>query len=249
MEYRELRVKRKTEVPTECLTLLGIFFIMGNMENIVLSRAHLETLPSAELIELADELGIDIPENLSRRFIIGELLEIAGDDRYGFGSDIKSDSSADEVAEPFPQAYKDTQISVVLKNPAWAFVYWNIHEDDLAALQNSSAFVSLYLRVAFFSDAECSKPSDSFDISVSISDKAKYVLIPSRDNFLRVDLLAEFKTSSSKTLAFSRRIPLPVLAGKKFQPVPGMRMSPIMELSGFNELLRTHYFNHRHSFL
>ena len=47
------------------------------MSDMRLSRAHLETLPTADLIALADEYGIDIPENLNRRFIIGELLEAA----------------------------------------------------------------------------------------------------------------------------------------------------------------------------
>ena len=35
-----------------------------------LSRNHLETLTSSQLIELADEYGIDIPDDLNRRFII-----------------------------------------------------------------------------------------------------------------------------------------------------------------------------------
>ena len=49
------------------------------MSDTKLSRAYLETLPSADLIALADDFGIDIPENLNRRFIIGELLEAAED--------------------------------------------------------------------------------------------------------------------------------------------------------------------------
>ena len=52
------------------------------MSDTKLSRAYLETLPSADLIALADDLGIDIPENLNRRFIIGELLEASEDMDY-----------------------------------------------------------------------------------------------------------------------------------------------------------------------
>ena len=47
------------------------------MDKKILTRSYLETLSSSDLVSLADDYGIDIPDNLSRRFIIGELLEIA----------------------------------------------------------------------------------------------------------------------------------------------------------------------------
>ena len=47
------------------------------MEQNFLSRTYLETLSTADLISLADDYGIDIPDDLNRRFIIGELLEFA----------------------------------------------------------------------------------------------------------------------------------------------------------------------------
>ena len=46
------------------------------MDTKKLTRSHLETLATADLISLADEFGIDFPENLNRSFIIGELLEV-----------------------------------------------------------------------------------------------------------------------------------------------------------------------------
>ena len=57
----------------------------------LISRTYLESLSTADLISLADEYGIDIPEELNRRFIIGELLEVIEDSNtekkdtsYGF---------------------------------------------------------------------------------------------------------------------------------------------------------------------
>ena len=47
------------------------------MENKNLSRSYLETLSTADLIVLADDFDIDIPDNLNRCFIIGELLEVS----------------------------------------------------------------------------------------------------------------------------------------------------------------------------
>ncbi len=48
--------------------------ILLSMRN--LSREYLETLSSIELIRLADEYGIDIPDDLSRQFIIGDLIQL-----------------------------------------------------------------------------------------------------------------------------------------------------------------------------
>ncbi len=220
------------------------------MENLELSKNYLETLPSAELIALADDFGIDIPENLSRRFIIGELLEILDEINPKLSSDSKNDSVNDEGLNSFPLSYNETQISVVLKNPAWVFVYWDIHEDELNKVKNTAGFTSLCLRIAFFPDnLEGTKASDTFDLSVSFTDRAQYILLPAGDKYLRVDLVAEFKNASAQTLAFSRKIPVPSISDKNWMPVPEMRISPVLELSGFKELLKTHYTNHRHSFL
>ena len=50
------------------------------MERVDITRAYLETLSSADLNDLAEEYGIDIPEDLTRRFVIAELLEAAVED-------------------------------------------------------------------------------------------------------------------------------------------------------------------------
>ena len=45
------------------------------METPVLSRQKLESFSTQDLLDLADDYGIDIPEDLNRRFIIEEILE------------------------------------------------------------------------------------------------------------------------------------------------------------------------------
>ena len=56
------------------------------MENPPFNRAYLESLSTADLVDMADDNGIDIPEGLNRRFIIGELLDLA-DERSGSARD------------------------------------------------------------------------------------------------------------------------------------------------------------------
>ena len=52
------------------------------MENKVITRAYLETLSFSDLKKLADEYGVDVPEDLDRRFLLCELLEIAEESRH-----------------------------------------------------------------------------------------------------------------------------------------------------------------------
>ena len=42
-----------------------------------INRASLEKLSFSDLVQLADEYGVDVPEDLDRRFLIAELLELA----------------------------------------------------------------------------------------------------------------------------------------------------------------------------
>ena len=61
------------------------------MEEKILSRQYLESISTADLISLAFDYGIDIPENLSRRFVIGELLEAA--------QELESETDEEQMAE------------------------------------------------------------------------------------------------------------------------------------------------------
>ena len=40
-----------------------------------ITKQQLESMTTADLIVLGDKLGIEIPDNLNRTFIIGEILE------------------------------------------------------------------------------------------------------------------------------------------------------------------------------
>ena len=66
------------------------------MEKQVINRAYLETLSFTDLLSLADKYGIDVPDNLNRSFLIGDLLEITEELKKTTDSDmvISSGSAA-----------------------------------------------------------------------------------------------------------------------------------------------------------
>lgn len=221
------------------------------MENEKLTRDHLETLSFSELVGLACQYGIDVPEDLDYNFLIGELLEVS----ESFASrksqsemtvSEKKDDSPDEIK--LPVSYNLTEVQLMMRNPAWGYVYWNISEADYRAISKNPSF-QLLLRICSFSEKDQIKPDDSFNIQISLEDNEQYILLPAGSRYYRVDLL--FSIGISVDIVASSNV-LCVPSGTEIlnDYVPGkkFKMSPAVELSGMNELLSEHYKNHRESF-
>lgn len=215
------------------------------MSDTKLSRAYLETLPSADLIALADDLGIDIPENLNRRFIIGELLEAAEDMD---DSDDDLEESDEITTADLPDTYNETLISAVLRNPVWLFVYWDVKKDYIALVRKSDKVQSLSLRVTMFHRDEPETVADFFDVPITIEDRNRYLLLPAGFGFVRVDLVLNMEDEGYEVWASTDMITLPYVSPRIANPLPETPVSPVLKLSGLPELLRTHYMNHRQSF-
>ena len=130
------------------------------MENIPISLSYLETLSTADLLELAEEYDLDIPEQLNRRFIISELLEIADELNDENIDDIETTEDSVETTTELPLTYNETQIDVILRNPAWAYVFWDISSSDLQDVINAKGFSKLILKVHFWESIDSEKTED-----------------------------------------------------------------------------------------
>lgn len=146
------------------------------MDTLLVSRSYLETLSTADLILLADEYGIEIPPNLNRRFIIAELLEVLEDTDENTTDDLLDDKHNFKYHDELPKSYNETHIGALMRNPVWAFVYWDIRTTDLQEITQTKSFLDLVLRVSLFKEGQ-DTPSDSFEISVSQENREQYVLI------------------------------------------------------------------------
>jgi len=215
-----------------------------------LTRNTLETLTSSQLIELADEYGIDIPDDLNRQFIIVEILEAAKDlaDNFYYKETIKESDGAGELATELPESYNETKIDIMLRNPVSLFVYWDFSESQLKQINSSRT--SVYLQVSFFDDLNEEKPQDSFDIQIDYEDREQYILIPGGKKFVRVDLMQNTSNAMDAVLAVSSRLAIPELSEefRNFQPGEELKIKPVLELSGIKTMLKNHYNNYRQSF-
>ncbi|MCR4580400.1 MAG: DUF4912 domain-containing protein [Treponema sp.] len=211
-----------------------------------ITRAYLETLSFADLVSLADEYGVDVPDDLDRRFLIAELLELAQeeveqDDEMIISSETEGNGSN------LPGNYNETQISCVLRNPAWLFVFWNINENDLSALKDLPG--ALKLRICFLKDTTELVPEEVFEIQASTTTQEQYILISSDKTYVRVELVYSTATGG-KVLAFSQIVTIPHGAELVNEMQPGSydNIPQILKLSGMENSLADQYRKHRHSF-
>ena len=223
------------------------------MESKILTRSYLETLSTQELLSIADDYGIDIPENLNSSFIITELIEVS----LEFADDAREDeiTASDENApvhakeEKLPDTYNETMICAVLRNPAWVYVYWDIKNSDLQRLNSDDLFKGLCLRVSYWDNQEDEKPLESFDIKISFTDRQQYILISPEQKLLRVDLVALYAGKDDENLAVTQKIEMPK-GSPLLNALPGreVELSLAVELSNMKNLLTEHFEEHRESF-
>lgn len=218
------------------------------MENIPISLSYLETLSTADLLELAEEYDLDIPEQLNRRFIISELIEIADELNEQNDDDIEENIENVETTQDLPFSYNETTIDVVLRNPAWAYVYWDISASDIQDVINAKGFSKLLLKILFWESESFDSLVDICELTISVEDRAQYVFLPAGKKYFSIDLVAEISNAEQKKLTTSRKVTIPSGAPLISLDSLDKPISPILQLSGMQELLKSHYKNHRQSF-
>lgn len=218
------------------------------MENGDLTRSYLETLSSTDLIDVADDYGIDIPENLTRRFVIAEILEAIVDAMEPKKSEIKETKIETEIVE-IPLSYNENKITPILRNPAWCYVYWDFKKDDFQNIVQKTLFESFALSVSYYDDIKAPKAFDVVDISIDTIMRELFILLSTEAVAFRIELIARFTSGDPYYFATSKFIALP--RGYPDISLSSLQQdfSTIQNLSGLPELMKMQYSEHRQSFL
>ncbi|MCR5285034.1 MAG: DUF4912 domain-containing protein [Treponema sp.] len=216
------------------------------MSKEIFNRAQLETLSFSDLTNLADDFGIDVPENLDRRFLIAELLELAEESEKIDDMTISSENN--DGIQPLPKNYNETQIACVLRNPAWIFVYWNINDSDHLMLKNLHNY-ELKIRVCSLQNEDDTVPFEAYEIQASREPQEQNVLLPAGIKYVKVELVYTTATSG-KVLAISPVITIPQGSDLVYDFKKGVDQDfpPVIQLSGIKNVLNHQYTMHRHSF-
>ncbi|MBO6177492.1 DUF4912 domain-containing protein [Treponema sp.] len=198
---------------------------------------------------MARTYGINVPSDLNRNFIIGELLEITEEAVQPEEAAPVEDSDI-RIATVLPKTYNDTTIHIFMRNPVWLFAYWDIKASDLKTMKEEFDFEELFIHVSFFENENDEKSSDSFDVKLNFDNNELYILIPANRHFVMATLAYRVSGEAPRTLAYTKKLEIPQEdeAVRNLQPGKKFPMSELTKISGMDDLLYKHYMTHRQSF-
>lgn len=258
--------------------------IFPAMAQITATRAALESLTTNALVRMADNLGLDVPPDLDRIFIIEELLEFTSpeetvefilDDftespgapavvpQSGEYQRIDSPGVFDpETAaftplliepSPLPKRYNLTFVEVMIRDPLWAFVFWEIKLQEREQFEKFPGFEGYYLKVSPLGlPSGGAEAGGIFTVQVEPGDFARYVGLspivgqekPQQKSQVqyRVELCAGLNEAQT-VLAVSNSFRLPELheLPAKGESRSFAEENPLVHLSGYGDIrvLRT----------
>lgn len=210
-------------------------------------------MSDAALYALADKMGLDLPQGLDRVFVIEELMDAVAEDSQDSrisgslagvslkfeaakfsGPELDEGEGGTQPQTRLEQRYNQTAIKVIVRDPSWAFAFWDISEADRDKLRSDDNGISLFLRVSELQTASDGH-REFFDITVSPDDLQWYINFPNPEAGYRVDLCAR-EGAHPRLLARSAEISLPrellPRARKDFDP----DTAELLRLSGSGRL-------------
>lgn len=103
-----------------------------------------------------------------------------------------------------PEDYNDTRIVLLVRDPAWAFAYWEIGSSTLEELGVDEEDMDLVLRVTGSADPQFNG-AQQFDIPVQPNDRKWYINLPKPETYYWIDLIfrgdeGEHRLAASNTI-------------------------------------------------
>jgi hypothetical protein len=205
-----------------------------------ITKGYLDRLSTGELEKIADCYGVDIPPGLERIFIIEELLDMAREEDEPEEAGEQPVHAADfpETAE-LPKQYNITFLEVMIRDPLWAFVFWEVKSHDKEIHEGAPDFGGYCLRVIPLEGNQKNKKEKVFTVFVGMNDKAWYLGFPPAEGRYQVEL-GVLRGEEEIVLAVSRPFMLPRLLSRPdvkdgdgfLTDIAGVYHNPLARLSG-----------------
>lgn len=171
-----------------------------------MTKERLQSLSYKSLLEIAERDHLAYDEGIEKEELISLVLDSLEEERldrerlnnlavrieatkYKVSLDEEFDfTSAEEIN--LPERYNETKIMLMLREPTWGFVYWDLKFDLIKTLENNPDFEDLFLRMVELPEPAYNKEDvlDFFDIPVNLSDRRRYIRFPNEDSFYLIEL-------------------------------------------------------------
>jgi uncharacterized protein len=220
-----------------------------------MQRHSLKDASFEALLRLADTYGSDVPENVTRDEL-EELVAEAIDEwklehreqnahsvrveetKYDIQLEMAVARETEEEIE-LPDSYNETRVVLMLRDPSWAFAYWDLKKADRVRFDRSEEFDGLMLRVFSLDTAQAPVRSSrsQFEIPVTLMDSRWYFNLPDQQTFYRLALVAS-ESGKEETLALSNVIIVPrgMVADEFAGEEEGRQTEEILAHTGIQQL-------------
>jgi len=212
-----------------------------------LTIPYLESLSTGELIALAVNNGLDIPPGLERGFIIEELFYLDHDTESARHEINQIDIHHNDFKTfaMLPKQYHISFVEVLIRDPLWAFVFWEIKAHDRHHCESAADFSGYCLRVTpiredvlkeeghGFEKTLQADEAASFFVSISIDDYARYLGFPPDSGRCFKVALCMQDFENCTVLAESRPFSLPrLIEPTSNELIQTVYQNPLAVLSG-----------------
>jgi hypothetical protein len=216
-----------------------------NMDSSCFAIPYLESLSTGELFTLAEKCGLDLPNGLERVFVIEELYYLGqdGENKAVEADDLEHREIKEAAA--LPKQYNISFIEVIVRDPLWVFVFWEIKKQDLDLHQKALDFSGYFLRVIpLKGDSFQPDLAASFTVAVGVDDSAWYVgFSPEDGRSFKIELCSRHGENCT-VLAESRPFILPRLIRPQFndteEDLQAIYKNPLLQLSGIERFSLIH---------
>ncbi len=191
-----------------------------------MTRDRLLQLSVDELTDLAAKQDVELQAGESKEEIVDALLEAfeeleeeredannptvkIEEKKYVIAHDEEIDVGG-KREYVLPASYKTTRIALLVRDPAWAFTYWEITEDLKNELVADRGFEGILLRIhdVKLVDYDGDNSNYSIDIPVLLTDNSWYINIPNPDSAYVIELLCSLN-GTRKVIAKSNTAHVP----------------------------------------
>lgn len=224
-----------------------------------MTRERLDALSFESLRKVARQEGIEVPADVEKILLIDLILEVMEDNKedqearnnntvrlqqkkydLSFSEDLEAPPGTDEYI--LPDKYNESRIVLMLRDPYWAFAYWDVKGGALRTAKKEYDADTALLRLLRLKNP--SSPGNrgrqgilaSFDIPIGSNDSSWYVNLPEQDSFYCVELVVQGK-NTEKIIGRSNVIRVPnAVFLENLVVKDGTPMDTILALSGVEKL-------------
>lgn len=174
-----------------------------------MTKERLQSLSYKSLLEIAERDHLVYDEGIDKETLIILVLDSLEEERrdreklnnlavrieatkFSVSLDEEFDFSSEEAIN-LPERYNETKIMLMLREPTWGFVYWDLKFDLIKDYESASDFEGLFLRMVELAEGFYKKDDvlDFFDVPVNITDRRRYIRFPNEDTFYMVELFSK----------------------------------------------------------